>query len=347
MPHPTRTLARAATTLLALLLALACLPLTPASAADTDVSWTVRTASNAYGDNRSSFRHAVNPGGTLDDAMVVKNRGTKPLRLAVYASDGYTTEAGQLDLLTRDRKSTGVGAWLRPAKDTLEIQPGKSVTVPFTVTVPENATPGDHVGGLLTSLEQPDTAAGINVDRRLGIRVALRVGGELRPALTVENTHVAYDGTAAPAGKGTATVTYTVRNTGNVQLAARQEVELRGPFGIARTKGPRTEDTPALLPGERWKVTVKVKDVPPTVRLTAKATLLPLLTDASGSVTPLDPVRSQADAWAVPWTLLALILAALALAAAAVVLRRRTRAGRAAREEARVREAVEQALRTS
>ncbi len=36
--------------------------------------------------------------------------------------------------------------------------------VPFTVEVPENATPGDYAGGIVTSLVEPDATQGINVD---------------------------------------------------------------------------------------------------------------------------------------------------------------------------------------
>src|SRR5690242_15163501 len=77
----------------------------PAFAEEGDVAWTVRTASNSYGADRSSFSYAVNPGGQVTDAMVVANRGKAPLDLAVYAGDGFTTGTGQLDLLTRDKKS--------------------------------------------------------------------------------------------------------------------------------------------------------------------------------------------------------------------------------------------------
>lgn len=132
---------RAAVLVLLTALALVCAHPTPAAAADGDVSWRVRTGANAYGDDRSSFSYAVNPGGTVEDTMVVTNRGRNPLRLAVYASDGYTTDAGQLDLLTRDKRSTGVGVWTHPKVTSVTVAPGKSADVPFTVTVPGNATP--------------------------------------------------------------------------------------------------------------------------------------------------------------------------------------------------------------
>ncbi|MFF7898345.1 WxL protein peptidoglycan domain-containing protein [Streptomyces sp. NPDC088817] len=352
MPLPatrrkTTVTALARTAALALLLAFALTGLraTPAAADGGDVTWTVRTAPNTYGADRSSFGYAVNPGGRVEDAMVVSNRGKSPLTLAVYAADGFTTDTGQLDLLTKDKKSVGVGAWVHADRASVVLKPGKSVKVPFTVTVPDNATPGDYVGGVLTSLRQSDEAEGINVDRRLGIRVKLRVSGDLRPALAVENLRVDYSGSANPFTTGDATVTYTVHNTGNAVLSARQSVSVSGPFGWLSAEAGRIPSPPELLPGESWKMKVPVHDVAPGVVLTATATLTPLLTDASGSTTALDPVTGTAHGWAVPWTLLLLLVLVIAIAVGAVVRARRVRARRKLREDARVRDAVEQALR--
>ncbi|WP_233518126.1 hypothetical protein [Streptomyces corynorhini] len=92
-------------------------------------------------------------------------------------------------------------------------------------------------------------------------------------------------------------------------------------------------------------MTVPVRGVVPALTLTATATLTPAITDAAGSTTALDPVVATARGWAVPWAaLLALALLAAAVVTAAV-RRRRRRARSAEREAARVRDAVERALR--
>ncbi|MFI1091869.1 hypothetical protein [Streptomyces sp. NPDC020917] len=232
-----------------------------------------------------------------------------------------------------------------PGRDSVVVQPGRTADVPFTVTVPANATPGDHVGGILTSLKQPDADQGITVDRRLGIKIALRVSGELRPGLAVEDLHTGYRGTANPFGTGDATVSYTIHNTGNATLSARQAVSLSGPFGWLKADAKDVAAPPSLLPGETWKVKVPVHGVAPGFRLSATVTLTPLLTDASGSTSPLEPVRATAHGWAVPWTLTALIVLVAAAAVGALLLTRRSRARARQREDARVKEAVEATLR--
>jgi hypothetical protein len=317
----------------------------PAAAADDDVTWTVRTASNDFGSDRTGFTYSVDPGASVDDALVVANHGDEPLELAVYAADGYTTEAGQFDVLAAGTESAAVGVWLRTGADSVTVEPGASAELPFTVAVPDDATPGDYAGAVITSLTQPDDTAGITVDRRLGIRVDLRVGGELAPALAVEDVHVTYSGTPNPVGTGDATVTYTLHNTGNTVMSAQQAVAVSGPFGWFRARADDVPAAPDLLPGESWDVSVPVAGVAPSVRLGADVSVVPVMTDAAGSTSALGTEHATAGTWAVPWAALVVVL----LVAGAVVLARRLvvrrrRAG-AAREEQRVEERVAEALR--
>jgi uncharacterized membrane protein len=302
----------------------------PALADEGDVTWTVRTASNSYGNDRSSYSYSVNPGGAVRDGLVVANRGKD-----------------QLDLRNHTDKQLGVGAWVRGATATISVAPGKTAQVPFTVAIPQNATPGDYVGGIVTTLTQPDDAAGINVERRLGIRIKLRVSGELKPALSVEKLHVDYQGTMNPFGKGHGTVSYTIHNTGNATLSAQQAVAAEGLFGWFHTNAAGIAAPPELRPGESWKVSVPLKKVTPAFDLSVTATLTPLLTDAAGSTTPLKPVTASIHAMTIPWPLVVLLVLVIALIAGAVRLSRRNRKRRKTREDIRVQEAVAEALRSS
>jgi membrane protein implicated in regulation of membrane protease activity len=85
---------------------------------------------------------------------------------------------------------------------------------------------------------------------------------------------------------------------------------------------------------------VPVHGVSPMVWLSATATLTPLITDASGSTTSLKPVHATAHGWAVPWALPAAIVVLILAIFGARALRKRGKK----REDARVQEAVEQAL---
>lgn len=322
----------------------AALSATAAMAAADDVTWTVRTASSGLGADRTSFSYAINPGQKVEDALVVSNHGSEPITLNVYAADGFTTDSGGFDILTAEQASTGIGAWVHAAQASLTVAPGASQTTVFSLSVPDNATPGDYAGGIVTSLTQGDAAEGINVDRRLGIRVELRVGGDLAPAMAVEDPHLGWQAGANPFGGGSATLTYTLHNTGNATLSAKQTASAAGPFGWFRTDAAGIDAPPTLLPGERWEVTVPIDDVPSAVWLQASGSVTPVVVDASGSTTPLSAVSIDATGWAVPWLALLILVLAAALIVLAVLLARRQKARRGALEDARVEEAVKRAL---
>jgi len=343
-PTPARLIAPVIALLVLAGIAVAPAPAAQAATADDgSVTWSVRTAANGFGADRTGYHYTITPGSRVDDAIVVTNGGTAPLDLAVYAADGFTTSSGQFDLLAGDEKSKNIGAWTAAAGH-VAVAPGQSTEVPFSVVIPKDATPGDYAGGIVTSLVTPDAAQQVNVDRRLGIRISLRVTGDLKPSLAVTDAQVGFSGGFDPFGGGSASFDYTIRNTGNAVVSATQAEKLAGPFGwFGATPGKRAA-TPQLLPGESWRVRVPFSDVATAFAAIGTATVTPIVTDASGSTDALEPVVVSAAAPAIPWIwlIVAVVLAGLVVALLRVVPRLRTR--RREREDARVQEAVALAL---
>jgi hypothetical protein len=319
------------------------LPAAPALAAD-DVNWTVRTESNNFGADRTNYGYTIDPGGSVADGIVVANHGQQPVELKVYAADGFTSDEGSLSLVVAGEKSKAVGAWITPSEETVTLAAGETASIPFTVRIPDDATPGDYAGGIVTSLTVPDAETGVNVDRRLGIRVNLRVGGELAPALAVEGLTVSWNGGLNPFAGGDATLTYTLHNTGNAAISAGSASTVGGVFGLFATAAPAPDAIAELLPGESVTQTVVVPNVAPLFALLASTTVTPVVTDAAGSRSPIAEVSATGAGIAVPWMLLVILV--LVAAAIVIVLRRRGRSKAEAqqREDARVTEAVEKAL---
>ncbi|WP_438352662.1 WxL protein peptidoglycan domain-containing protein [Microbacterium sp. CJ88] len=318
-----------------------------ASAAEGDATWGVRTADTAEGAGRQNYAYTVDPGATVSDALIVTNYSDAPLDLALSSADGFTNESGQLDVLPRATPSTQLGAWIALAASTVSVPAGQAVEVPFTLTVPADITPGDYAGAVLSSLGSPQTSQGISVDRRLGIRVHLRVTGDLAPALALEDLQVDYAGTVNPFGTGAATVAFTVRNTGNVRLSADQAVHLAGPFGMLGVDASSMDAAPELLPGETWRTTVTVEGVFPAFALWATASLVPHAASdlvAAGSPADYPVIEGSAVTAAVPWALLVVLLLVAAAVVGVVLLTRRRRRTTKAREEARIEGAVAAAL---
>ncbi|MGY0486133.1 COG1470 family protein [Streptomyces sp. WG-D5] len=226
----------------------------------------------------------------LEDSVAVSNPGAKALRVRLRGADADNKGDGALDVR---KKATDTGAWIRFADDTVEVPARTRAEVPFTVTVPPGATPGDHPGAVVVS------AGG----RDAGVRVHLRVSGPTLSALTVEHVWVAEGA-----------ITYDVVNRGNTTLSPRIEVTADGVFG---TVLDRSRELPVeVLPGRRvgltepWKGTPALDDVDVKVTVTAGG-------GAADSAT--------ASARFVPWGAVGGALAVLAGAACATYwyLRRR------------------------
>jgi hypothetical protein len=240
--------------------------------------------------------------------------------LTIYATDALNDDKGGFALLSGATKPTDVGAWTSIGVSRIKVtvpprtrdargqEAAGFVIVPFTVKVPADASPGDHTAAVLASLEtvgKPGQQANVKLDQRVGTRMFVRVAGKLAPGISVENVKAEYDGTISPVGTGSAIVTFTVANRGNVKLGGRINVDVSGLLG--RTSSVTLPDLPLLLPGNAINLTVQVPDVVPQLRNTANVTLTPL--KLQGDADPdLPDVSGSTSFWAVPWTLCALVL---------------------------------------
>ncbi|KAA9110665.1 DUF916 domain-containing protein [Microbacterium rhizomatis] len=325
----------------------------PALAATTpgpdDVTWGVRTGDTAQSAGRQNYDITVDPGGRIDDAIIISNYNDSPLELDLYAADGFTNTSGELDAAPLAQTPKGVGVWVTFAASHVSVPAGQALSVPFSVAVPADVTPGDYGGAVLTVLTRTATTTGITVDRRLGIRMHVRVTGDLAPALSIEGLQVEYSGSLNPFAMGAATITYTLRNTGNVRLSAEQSIVLTGPFGLFNAPSPALASAPEVLPGESWQVTQQVEGVVPAFALFTTATITPRMAPellTAGESPELADVRVQAVSPAVPWSLLVLVAVIAAIAVLAIWFGRRRRTASRAAEAARVQAAVDAALAT-
>lgn len=287
----------------------------------------IRTANATAPDDRGRFVMGATAGAAIQDYVAVNNISTQPLTLRVYAADAFNTPQGGFDILTADKPSQDAGSWITLDRDSVTVPAGGVEIVPFHVAVPADAPPGDHAAGIVASLLTDEAKADgnrITVDTRVGTRVYLRVAGELRPQLAVEDVESVYHPNLNPAGVGSATVRYTVRNAGNLRLEGSQAVTVTLPWGSA-VNAAELPRLPELLPGNQITVTAEVPDVIPAVLPTANVRIEPA--SPPGDIDPaLPPTGADDSFWAVPWILLGIVALIVLL-----VLFRRGRRRRAAR----------------
>ena len=254
----------------------------------------------------------LKPGQQVFDHVAVVNISTKPALLDVYPADAFNTAAGGFDVLPEKKASTDLGTWVHLTRKRVQVPARSTLIMPFSLTVPKNAEPGDHAAGIVASLKtlaKDRKGNAVTVDQRVGARLYVRVAGALTPRLEI----VRESGAFAAGGllsRGTTTMRYSVRNTGNVRLVGVQTIRVNNLFG-GSTVAKGTPELAELLPGNSVDFTVPVKRVLPAFLLAGRVTVDPR--SVTGNV---DPALSQATArtwiWAVPWLILALLLLVIA-----------------------------------
>lgn len=308
-----------------------------------EVTFGVQPASASNGklapDVRPYFYYGVSAGAALTDHVAILNYSTKPLVLTVYAADALNAVDGGFGLQPVDKTPVDAGAWVSLGGPRLQVRvPARSVNkagqqvvgsvlLPLKVSIPKGANPGDHVGGLIASLDTVSSDKDgnrVRLEQRVAARLFIRVAGPLHPSLVVQNLRVSPHGSAMAFSGGTATVSYLVRNTGNVKLGGRQRVTIGGLFGL-HGKSPAIPDIPLLLPGNSAQVSVVVSHLTPQFRMTATVEVVAL--QLPGDSNPMVPrAKASVHFWAVPW--LVLIIVVLLLALGGYLYNRRRRPGK-------------------
>lgn len=290
----------------------------------TGPGWTVAPADGDAGSGRANFDYSIDAGAVIRDGMTVSNTGAVALTLDVYAADAFTSREGQIDLLPAGTESVDSGTWVSVDQPTITLEPGQETTVGFTVSVPADARPGDHPTGLVTSMRSADTNATVQVDRRLGSRMQIRVAGVLEPGVRVGDVTTRYDGSWNPFGVGAFEVAYTLTNDGNTRATGTSRLVVGGPFGLATTSTP-AEQLPEVLPGSTIDVRQRIDGVAALLWLSGAVEVVPVGVGIGGA--PLDAELLEYSTPAVPWIIVIalVVLAAILLVIVVVVRRRRGR----------------------
>ncbi|WP_270366089.1 hypothetical protein [Microbacterium algeriense] len=278
-----------------------------AEGSEPAVSWAAVPADEEGPDGRRWVENVLDPGATKTEHLAVTNLGSDPVTFALKAADGYFTDTGRFTMLPSSSTSVDAGTWIA-VQDTVDVQPGETEVVAFTISVPEGAAPGDHPAGIAaTVLARP--AAGdsqaVGVEGRVGFRVLTRVTGDLTPALAVDDVVVRYEYSWNPFAPGQVSVEYTLRNEGNVALGVKDRVVSVSPGGDdpGETGSPELTE---MFAGDERTIRSEVQDVWLLGPLTARVAVHP--TALQGGEPVLEPATAEVTAWVFPWPQSAVVL---------------------------------------
>lgn len=295
---------------------------TPAAAADEGaVTWSVRPGDEDGTDDRAWVEWEADPGESMTDHLVVANYGDAEVEFALAAADGYFTDTGRFNMLASDQESSDGGTWI-DLPESVTVAAGSSQVVPFTVTVPEDATPGDHPAGVAASVTTTQDGS-VGVESRVGFRVMTRVAGELAPALGI-SVDGAYTGEVNPFEAGSVEVGYEVANMGNVRVSAQPEIVVSGPFGLGEQR-IAGEEIVELAPGETRSGRVRISDAWPLFSYDARVSAAPTPVSEELAFDDAAPSNGEAAVLAMPWSQLVVLAIAVLLLLLSIRRRRRDR----------------------
>ncbi len=324
MSHP-RRVSRAA--LLVAVFALSALTVpggVPGAQAAENGAWSVKpTPAEGSNTPRSYFILEGAPGDVIRDSVRIQNWTKKPISFRLFGADGFNTEAGGFFALKNyDDKQVELGSWVKPTASVVTVYGRTQVDVPLKIRIPKNATPGDHVGGVVAmnvavESQKETGAVDVGIQRAVGARAYVRVSGTISPGIEVSGVRVDHDRGALPwSGSGKGEVSWTVENTGNARLSPETTITVDGLGEKKVADIPKLVD---LIPGQKIRVNEKISGISwiGSSDVTVKV-------DAGDGL--VDSVT--VSVWAVPWVgllgglLLLAALVALALRRSGVMQRK-------------------------
>ncbi|RNL54437.1 DUF916 domain-containing protein [Arthrobacter oryzae] len=225
--------------------------------------------------NESDYFHLdILPGAALDAVAIVSNHTNDPVTLLNYPVDAHNTPQGTFAMGAQSDPRTGIGGWVQLDSAQLFVPPNSELTVPFRISVPENAPPGIYAGGLIiespraqgiTTTMNGETAFRLDVVQRQGVRIYLNVAGTAVSSLEHGSLTWQQDGNDV-------LFTLPVRNTGNTIVHPTARLDASGWPGADLTVDFDTADS--VLPGAGQELHARLQQAPPVHIGRANATLI-------------------------------------------------------------------------
>jgi hypothetical protein len=251
----------------------------------------------------------------VEDAIAVTNLGEAPATYTVSVGTGVIGADGAFDIA---ESAGGAGEWVTVHGvdgSTLTVEPGRTEVLPVTVAVPADALPGDHPAGIAVGIVAGDD---VTVHHRVGVRVHVRVSGEVNANLAVRTLRATFTPSLIPFWPGTLRLDYQVENTGNVRLGATGTARAHGPFGWGAASQP-IDEVRELLPGEAAPLSLTMS-ASPILSLIGDVDIAPRAV-GEDEIDPPAAVTATFTSTAISWSGLA-IVGAFALTAWWAVRRR-------------------------
>ena len=191
--------------------------------------------------------YTLNPGQSVTDSVLVTNAGSDAV---VYPSVlDFVPVAGtsNISFVGSTQGVTSVADWVSvDSPKSFDFKPGDSKTISFTVSVPKDAEPGSHFGGIFfRAIDANAASSSLKIGTQVGMLVLVTV-----PGSHLEKGKIDGFSTAGFIQGGPVDFDIKFENTGTVFFEPKGDIKVKNIFG--RTVADIAVQGDVVLPtGER------------------------------------------------------------------------------------------------
>jgi len=171
----------------------------------------------------------------------------KPTRLLASLGDWTLTPTGDMSFAKPGTTPGSAAPWMIYSPVELSVTPGKTYPIRVTISVPKDATPGDHLAVLFVEERPGDIKTKKNVKQ---LTFHFRLAAVFYVMVTPLNAKGALAGLQANVVPGALEVIPTLRNEGNTHLRPAQSFQLLDASGKVVLEQEPSEGYPLLGGGE-------------------------------------------------------------------------------------------------
>jgi len=168
---------------------------------------------------------------------------SQPVRIVASINDWTIDRDGQVQFARANTLPNSASSWLLYSPAETTVIPGNLHSIRVTITVPKDATPGDHLSSLI--VEQRPENLKLNENRRQVV-IRYRMAAVFYIKVPQLSRQGSLESLRAEATSNQLTITPLLKNSGNSVIRPLSSLKVTNSSGISVAESPQKESLPLL-----------------------------------------------------------------------------------------------------
>ena len=197
----------------------------------------------------------IDPGSVVQGTLRITNVSGSQQTYAVSARDveDVSAEGQAVFKKVSDDSGLELSSWVTLDRNTITVGPNQTESIGYVISVPENAPPGGHFGGIFFARKADETTElGVSIGFEVGTLMNIQVNGDVVESIEIREFSSDKTIYSGPDAK----FTTTLFNTGTVLQRPRGALQIVDMFGNQVDTLTVNENAAGALPGKERVFTV-------------------------------------------------------------------------------------------